>query len=129
MGKNWVWGHFSHFSAIFFLFSRGGQNLHFSYFFLFRARSRNGVCTRQTGSQFKRKSLTLLAGRGGLRWTKVANKNFVNKSAFPNRVVCGLSGPMSRDTAILSLRYPISRDTFQGRLALPQYHAIPPLST
>ena len=41
-----------------------------------------------------------------------------------------LSGPISRDTAILSLRYPISRDTFQGRLALPQYDAIPlPLRT
>ena len=40
-----------------------------------------------------------------------------------------LSRPISRDTAILSLRYPISRDTFQGRLALPQYDALPPLST
>ena len=38
-----------------------------------------------------------------------------------------LSGPISRDTAILSLRYPISRDTFSGRLALPQNGAIPPL--
>ena len=40
-----------------------------------------------------------------------------------------LSGPISRDTAILSLRYPISRDTFLGRLALPQNGAIPPLGT
>ena len=31
-----------------------------------------------------------------------------------------LSGPISRDTAILSLRFPISRDTFSGRLGLPQ---------
>ena len=36
---------------------------------------------------------------------------------------------ISRDTAILSLRYPISRDTFQGRLALPQNGAIPHLGT
>ena len=40
-----------------------------------------------------------------------------------------LSGPISRDTAILSLRYPISRDTFSGRFALPQNGAIPPLGT
>ena len=38
-----------------------------------------------------------------------------------------LSGPISRDIAILSLRYPISRDTFSGRLALPQNDATPPL--
>ena len=37
-----------------------------------------------------------------------------------------LSGPISRDIAILSLRYPISRDTLSGRLALPQSGAIPP---
>ena len=42
------------------------------------------------------------------------------------QVFYGLSGPISRDTAILSLRYPISRDTFLGRLALPQNGAIPP---
>ena len=40
--------HFSNFSAIFFLFSGGGRNLHFSYFGL---EARNQVCTRQTGSQ------------------------------------------------------------------------------
>ena len=40
-----------------------------------------------------------------------------------------LSGPISRDTAILSLRYPISRDTFQGRLAVPQTGARPALGT
>ena len=40
-----------------------------------------------------------------------------------------LSGPISRDTAILSLRYPISRDTFQGKSALPQNGAIPPFGT
>ena len=33
---------------------------------------------------------------------------------------------MSRDTAILSLRYPISRDTFWRRLALPKNGAITP---
>ena len=37
-----------------------------------------------------------------------------------------LSGPISHNTAILSLRYPISRDTFSGRLVLPQNGAIPP---
>ena len=37
-----------------------------------------------------------------------------------------LSGPVSRDTATLSLRYPISPDTFSGRLALPQNGAILP---
>ena len=40
-----------------------------------------------------------------------------------------LSGPISRDTAILWLRYPISHDAFSGRLALPQNGAIPPLGT
>ena len=43
-----------------------------------------------------------------------------------------LSGPSSRDIAILSPRiprYPISRDASQGRLALPQYDAIPLLGT
>ena len=38
-----------------------------------------------------------------------------------------LSGPISRETAILSLRYPILRYTFSGRLALPHNGAIPPL--
>ena len=41
----------------------------------------------------------------------------------------GLSGPISRDIAILSLRYPISRDAFSGKLALPQEDAIPPPPT
>ena len=40
-----------------------------------------------------------------------------------------LSGPISRDTAILSLRYHISRDTFSGRSAAPQNGAIPSLGT
>ena len=38
-----------------------------------------------------------------------------------------LSVPISRDIAILALRYPILRDTFEGTLALPQNGAIPPL--
>ena len=38
-----------------------------------------------------------------------------------------LSGPISHDIAILSLRYPISSDTFSGRLVAPQNGAIPPL--
>ena len=37
-----------------------------------------------------------------------------------------LSGPISRDSAILSLRYPVLRDTFSGRLAAPKNGAIPP---
>ena len=36
--------------------------------------------------------------------------------------------PISRDIAILSLRYPISCDTFQGRLTVPQNGAMPPLA-
>ena len=42
-----------------------------------------------------------------------------------------LSGPISRDVVILSLRYPISRDTLPGpgRLALPQDSAMPSLGT
>ena len=38
-----------------------------------------------------------------------------------------LSGPISRDIAILSLRYPLSRDTFSANPAIPQQGAIPPL--
>ena len=38
-----------------------------------------------------------------------------------------LSGPISRDTAIVSLRYPLSRDTFSAIPAIPQQGAIPPL--
>ena len=40
-----------------------------------------------------------------------------------------LSGPISRDIGILSLRYPISSDTFSGMLALTQNAAIPPLGS
>ena len=40
-----------------------------------------------------------------------------------------LSGPISRDTAILSLRYPISRDTFLREVSAPPNGAIPPLIT
>ena len=43
--------------------------------------------------------------------------------------ICALSGAISHDNAILSLRYPISRDTFSGRLALPQNGAMPPLGS
>ena len=38
-----------------------------------------------------------------------------------------LSGPISRDIAIVSLRYPLSRDTFSAIAAIPQEGAIPPL--
>ena len=37
-----------------------------------------------------------------------------------------LSGPISREIAIVSLRYPLSRDTFSAIPAIPQQGAIPP---
>ena len=37
-----------------------------------------------------------------------------------------LSGPISRDIAIVSLRYPLSRDTFSAIAAIPQQGAITP---
>ena len=37
-----------------------------------------------------------------------------------------LNGPISRDNAIVSLRYPLSRDTFSAIPAIPQQGAIPP---
>ena len=40
-----------------------------------------------------------------------------------------LSGPISRDTAILSLRYPISRDTFKGGQHSPKMVRYPPLGS
>ena len=58
MGKNWVWGDFSCFSADFSYFSGEAIFYIFPIVFLFRAggpkRARNGVCTRQTGPQVKR---------------------------------------------------------------------------
>ena len=39
----------------------------------------------------------------------------------------GLSGPISHDIAILSLRYPISRSTFSGGRQLPKTVRYPPL--
>ena len=42
-------------------------------------------------------------------------------------VKCQLSGPISRDIAIASLRYPLSRDTLSAIAAIPQEGAIPPL--
>ena len=50
--------------------------------------------------------------------------------AHPRRVkaiILLLSGPISRDIAIVSLRYPLSRDTFSAIAAIPQQGAIPPL--
>ena len=42
-------------------------------------------CLRSFQLKFKRKSITLLVGRGGgLRGAKIMNKNIVNKLAFPN---------------------------------------------
>ena len=42
---------------------------------------------------------------------------------------CGhLSGPISRDIAVVSLRCPLSRDTFSAIPAIPQQGAIPPLA-
>ena len=46
---------------------------------------------------------------------------------LPPLVFIWLSGPILRDTAILSLRYPISRDSFSGRVALPKTVRYPPL--
>ena len=48
-------------------------------------------------------------------------KKNISKRSLELHLNCALSGPMSRDIAILSLRYPLSRDTFSGRLV-----AIPP---
>ena len=42
-------------------------------------------------------------------------------------IVHNLSGPVSRDIAIVSLRYPLSRDTFSAIPAIPKKGAIPPL--
>ena len=55
------------------------------------------------------------------------NRGILGGGAF---FFCGaemskLSGPISRDIAILSLRYPISRDTFSRRLAFPQNGVTP----
>ena len=57
------------------------------------------------------------------------DKEVVLQAVSENWEALALVAPYSRDTAILSLRYPISRDTFSGRLALPQNGAIPPFST
>ena len=60
-------------------------------------------------------------GKGGSGFWR-----FLPKVAFGVLVSHYLSGPISRDIAILSLRYPVLRDTFSGRLALPPNGAIPP---
>ena len=55
------------------------------------------------------------------------NKEIKEKSAHGSCKLSSLSGPISHDIAILSLRYPISRDTFWGKLSPPHNGAIPPL--
>ena len=66
---------------------------------------------------------------GGGSWVgrfKGGRNCFPKKGPEADPTQHDLSGPISRDTAILSLRYPISRDTFSGNLALPHNGAIPP---
>ena len=58
--------------------------------------------------------------------TPVLTRGFLLKKPRVWRPRVLLSGPISPDIAILSLRYPISRDTSSGRLALPQNGMIPP---
>ena len=70
--------------------------------------------------------LLALSSQGGLAALGALN------SLFGEPVVCtpdshGVSGPISRDNAIVSLRYPLSRDTFSAIPAIPQQGAIPPL--
>ena len=46
-------------------------------------------CLRSFSWNLMRKSITLLVGRGGLRGTKIMNKHFVNKLAFPKlELIC-----------------------------------------
>ena len=40
-----------------------------------------------------------------------------------------MTGPISRDIAMPSLRYPVSRDAFSGKLALPQNDVISHFAT
>ena len=40
--------------------------------------------------EFKRQSIILLVGRAGSRGTKIVNKNFVNKLAFPSLLILGV---------------------------------------
>ena len=58
--------------------------------------------------------MSLPAGSGSARFLAALNWRFLVLIKDPEDVLKGLklSGPISRDTAILSLRYPISRDTF-----------------
>ena len=68
---------------------------------------------------------TLAAEKKGSRILSVRERMIFLRSLAPL-----LSGPISRDIAILSLRYPISRDTFKvfkGGLQLPQLVRHPPL--
>ena len=52
----------------------------------------------------------------------------VHRSWKKSKVLWTLSGPISRDIAIVSLRYPLSRDTFSAIPAIPKQGAIPPLA-
>ena len=60
------------------------------------------------------------------RPSKTPRSSLISKERFLVCSAAGLSGPISRDIAILSLRYHILRDTFSGRFAAPQNGAIPP---
>ena len=81
------------------------------------------------GSRNIRKSL-LSSGREALKGKTFSRKfrytGTSAKTALLKTALFSLSGPISRDIAILSLRCPILRDTFSGRLAAPQNGAISP---
>ena len=73
-------------------------------------------------SDFFIQSYAVPRNEGGEEFTQTAT---LRDSGNSRRL---LSGPISRDTAILLLRYPISRDTFQARSAVPQKRVrYPPL--
>ena len=67
---------------------------------------------------------------GFKRWGLKQIQSFLSVLDFPGAPQTlreRLSGPISRDIAIVSLRYPLSRDNFSAIAAIPQEGAIPPL--
>ena len=63
------------------------------------------------------------------RLSRLRNRLGSHEHACPSCLRCAKWPQIARDIAILLPRYPISRDTSQGRLALLQNGAIPPLGT
>ena len=95
---------------------KSGRDVPDTYRFLLLLR--NGK--RPLGRSFFVSTKKVLEHRGEFftdRWL------FRSPSSF---LACSLSGPIYRDIAILSLRYPVSRDSFFGRQAAPQYSALTP---